>query len=54
MMSNDAQNFNILATNLSILYNYFGSLTQLFSNLSIYIFGYFKSFSYRLLIFKVI
>ena len=33
MMSNAAKCFDILATNLSILYNYFDSLTELFSDL---------------------
>jgi len=32
-MINAAKNFNILATSLNILYNYFNSLLTLFSNL---------------------
>jgi len=31
--SNDAKNVDILATNLSVLHNYFDSLTKLFLNL---------------------
>jgi len=33
-MSNVAKNSNILATRLSVLYNYFDSSTKLFSNLA--------------------
>jgi len=32
-MSNAAKNFNILATSLSVLYNYFDSSTKYFSDL---------------------
>jgi len=32
-MSNAANNFDILATSLSVLYNYFDNLTKLFSDL---------------------
>ena len=32
-MSNAIKNFNILATNLNTLHNYFNSLTKLFSDL---------------------
>jgi len=33
MMNNIVKSFNILATSLSDLHNYFNSLTKLFSNL---------------------
>jgi len=33
MISNAAKNFDILATNLNVLYNYFDDLTKLSSNL---------------------
>jgi len=32
-VSNAAKNFNILATNLNVLQNYFDALTELFSSL---------------------
>jgi len=48
MMNNAAKNFDILATTLSILHNYFNNPTKLFSDLHLAKFLDAKSFFSRL------